>query len=374
MALNSRINYLDYAKALSIFFVISIHVGFYQLNSFALFAMPLFFVVTGYSFTAGKRSVKDNIFLRFKSIMLPFWIFMLSFAVLEVIRAYLFGYGDYRMIFPAFAKAIYGSGIIPFENNITAYLKEIMSYKAHPSIGVDTILPISCHLWFLPATFTGYVMFLPLAKLSDKRGIIKLISIVVLLLVSSIEVVFPSVYQLPFGIGRGALAAAFMLVGYWLKCNNLFKKSHRLNISLSIIALAIFIISLCLGSDGSSFVRSYYGPYGFVSVLITFVGGVCGSILLLQLCRLIDNLPFAKIKNFLSYVGRNVMIFYLLHMLVKFILDAIYIFVFNGGEVMLDEYKMALLPENALFYMLSEVVLIIAICSLIARLLEHKKR
>lgn len=370
-----RIDFLDYAKAIAIFFVISVHVGFDKLNNIFLFVLPLFFVVTGYTFTLGKRSLKENIILRFKSIMIPFWIFMILYTCIDVLRAYLFEYGNYEVMFSSLAKSIYGSGIIPFNNNLTEYFKEMMSYKSQPTSGVDIILPASCHLWFLPATFIGYVMFASLVKPTRDKPWLKLICIIALILFSSLEVVFPSLCQLPFGIGRGALGAAFMLVGYSLKDKEFFEnKSFKFNVIIFVLSSIIFVSSLCLGSDGSAFVRSYYGPYGILSVFITFIGGTCGVILLLKLCCLIDKIPFAKVKSILSFIGKNVMVFYVFHMLFKFVLDAIYINCFHYGEdILLDEYKMALLPENSMLYMIFEVFIILVLCFLFVKIYNKCK-
>ena len=93
----NRISFLDYAKALSILFVISVHVGFSRLNHVLLFAMPLFFLVTGYTFQATKRTWREHVLLRFKAIMLPFWGFMLLYTIIEMLRAELFAYSSFRM-------------------------------------------------------------------------------------------------------------------------------------------------------------------------------------------------------------------------------------------------------------------------------------
>ena len=370
MIKNNRVNYLDYAKAIAVFFVIAIHVGFYQLNDIILFAMPLFFIITGYNFTPKKRTLKEDILIRFKSIMVPFWIAMLFYAIIEVIRAYIFGYGTYEIIFSSLAKLIYGSGIIPFQTNVTEYLKGIMSYKTQPVVGVDVILPSNCHLWFLPATFIGFVMFAIIIKGCEKKHWIKGLCIIGLLLLSSLEVIFPCVMQLPFGIGRGAIGATFMIVGYYLKEYKVFEnKSVIFNIGICLITSVVFILALCLGSDGSSMVRSVYGPYGLVSVFITFIGGSCGAILFIELCRVVEKIPVDSLKKFLSFSGKNAIVFYIAHMFVKFLLDVFYISILNQGNAgLLDAYKMGLLAENSLLFMLIEVVLIIVICAFIAKL------
>ena len=64
---------IDYAKAVCIIFVVFVHTGFSILNNIFLFAMPMFFAATGYTFSLGKQSIRQNIVLRFKSIMLPFF-------------------------------------------------------------------------------------------------------------------------------------------------------------------------------------------------------------------------------------------------------------------------------------------------------------
>lgn len=371
----NRINYLDYAKVFAIICVISIHVGFYQINKVLLFAMPLFFMITGHTFTFGKRSLKESITLRFKTIMLPFVIYMFVYALVEVLRANIFGYGNYKVLLVSLMNFIYGSGIIPFSGRFTGYLRSIMDYKMQPSTGVDLILPSNCHLWFLPATFTGFVLFATILHFANNKNWVKFIFLIPLLFVSCLEVLFPSLNQLPFAIGRGAIGACFMLVGNILKESSFFEKTSKISkLLIFVLCLSIYLVALYYGSDGSSMVRSYYGPYGLLSVLLTFIGGISGAILLLQVCRFIEKLPFTRIKNMLSFMGKNVITFYVLHMLVKFLLDVFYVFVINSGDkILLDEYKMGLLPQNSLIFMIFEVMVIIVVCLIVAKLKNYLK-
>lgn len=368
-----RIQFLDYAKAFGIFCVVSIHVGFYQVENIVLFAMPVFFATAGFNFDPAKRTLKETLALRFKTILLPFWGFMAFYAALEFIRGPLFGYGSWELLFASLAKMIYGSGVIPAGPNITAFLKEVLSYKAQTHIGADVILPLNCPLWYLPAMFTGYVMFASLVEQTRKNHWIKAISVIVLLLVASVEVVFPSLCQLPYGIGRGAIGAAFMLVGFWIKDSGAFEKtSVKFHGLTGLLSLIIYVSSIFLGSNGSAMVRSYYGPYGALSVFITFIGGTAGIWLTFEVCRGLEKLPIAGIKRLLSFVGRNVIVVYSLHMGVKFLLDAIYIVgLHRGDSQLLDQYMMGLLPDQSFWYMIFEVVVILAVCLLAA---QHRSR
>lgn len=370
-----RSNYIDYAKALCIVMVVFIHTGFSALNNIILFAMPLFFAATGYTFSMGKRSFGENIIIRFKSIMLPYFLLMLFYTLVEMLRAKLFGYGDARVAYPALINTVYGSGIIPLNGGIFDYLKEIMSYKAQPQTGVDLILPANCHLWFLPAMFTAYLIFSSVVKFVRKNHLSKILVVICLILFASVEVVFMQTYQLPFGLGRGAIGAAFMLFGFWIKEYKLLEnKSKRYYIITNILALVIFVGALYSGSDGSALVRSIYGPHGVLSVFATFVGGVAGIWLIMSLCMIIEKLPTKQIKKLLSYTGRNVMTVYSWHMAVKFLFDAVYICLIKASDFsMLDEYKMGLMPQNSMCFMLFEAIAVISICLLFPKIRKKYK-
>jgi fucose 4-O-acetylase-like acetyltransferase len=365
-----RKNYIDYAKALCIVLVVFIHTGFSALNNIILFAIPLFFAATGYTFSIGKRSFRQNIILRFRSIMLPYFLLMLFYTLIEMLRANLFGYGDARVACPALVNTVYGSGILPLNGGVFDSLKEIMSYKAQPQMGVDLILPANCHLWFLPAMFTAYLIFSLVVKFVRKNHLSKLLVVICLILFASVEVVFTQACQLPFGLGRGAIGAAFMLFGFWIKEYKLIEnKSKIYYILTNIFALVLFIGALYFGSDGSAFVRSIYGPHGALSVFAAFIGGVAGIWLILSLCRMIENFPMKRLKKLLSYTGRNVMTVYAWHMAVKFLFDAVYIYLIKVSDFsMLDEYKMGLMPQTSMYFMAFEAIAVISICLLFPKI------
>lgn len=369
-----RNNYIDYAKALCIAFVVFVHTGFSALNNILLFAMPLFFAATGYTFTIGKRNLKQNIILRFKSIMIPYFLLMLFYTLIEMLRANLFGYGDARVAYSALVNTVYGSGIFPFDGGIFDSFKEIMSYKAHPLTGIDLILPTNCHLWFLPAMFTAYVIFSSVVKIVRKNHLSKVLVVIFLVLLASVEVVFPQACQLPFGLGRGLIGATFMLFGFWIKDYKLIEnKSGGYYILTNALSLILFVGALYIGSNGSAFVSSYYGPYGVLSVFATFIGGAAGVWIVLSLCMIIEKLPTRQIKKLLSYTGRNVMTVYAWHMAVKFLLDAVYICIIKASDFsVLDGYKMGLMPQTSMYFMFFEAIAVIAICLLFPKIKQRK--
>ena len=375
----TRNNFIDYAKALCIIFVVFIHVGFSSLNNIILFAMPVFFAATGYTFSYGKRRILQNVTQRFRTVMVPYFMLMLVYTLVETIRANLFGYGDVSIAYPSLANAIYGSGIIPFNGGIFDKLKLLMSYKAQLQNGVDLILPSNCHLWFLPAMFTAYTLFVFLVKIARRNHFLKIVSVLFLLIFASVEVIIPGFCQLPFGLGRGAIGAAFMLLGFWIRDYNLLEnKSKTYYLITNLLAVALFIISLMSGANGSALVRSVYGQYGILSVLATFIGGVSGIWVVCSLCMGIEKLPFEGVKNLLSYIGRNVMTVYAWHMAYKFLFDVVYIMLIKSSDLsLLDEYKMGLMPENSMWFMLFEAIAVIVICLLWSKIIckvKHLKK
>ena len=300
--------------------------------------------------------------------MLPYFLLMLFYTLIEMLRARLFGYGNAAVVLPSLVNTVYGSGIIPFDG-VFDKLKVIMSYKAQPQTGVDLILPTSCHLWFLPAMFVAYAIFSSLVKFVQKNHLLKVLAIFCLILFASAEVVFPKLCQMPFGLGRGAIGAAFMLFGFWLKDHQLIEnKSRRYYILTNLLALILFIGALYLGSNGSALVRSVYGPYGALSVFLTFIGGASGIWLMFSLCKIIEKLPREHPKKLLSYTGKNVMTVYAWHMAVKFLFDAVYICIIKASDFsLLDEYKMGLMPQTSMYFMLFEATATIAICLLCSK-------
>ena len=106
----SRLSFIDYGKALGILFVLMIHAGMSSLNEYVLFAMPLFYIATGYTLNLQKRNLKQFAKTRFLKLMIPFWAFSALDILLEIARAYFYRYGTYKIAIPALINMAYGSG------------------------------------------------------------------------------------------------------------------------------------------------------------------------------------------------------------------------------------------------------------------------
>ena len=88
---------------------------------------------------------------------------------------------------------------------------------------------------------------------------------------------------------------------------------------------------------------------------------------------IIEKLPTKQIKKLLSYTGRNVMTVYAWHMAVKFLLDAVYICIIKASDFsVLDGYKMGLMPQTSMYFMVFEAIVVIAICLLFPKIREKR--
>ncbi len=360
MKKNTRFGFIDLGKSIAIIFILLIHNGFSELNNVVLFAMPLFFFSSGYLFTPGKRTLRQTATAQFRKILVPFWGLMIVYAVIELIRAPYIGYGEPEIIRPTI-NAIYGSSILPNPNGIFDALRSIRTYNSDPN-SIVLISPTYCHLWFLPAFFTASIIFSFIVERVRKLSF-KVIAIIALVFLSSLESVIPELYQLPYGIGRGFMGAAFMLVGFEMRKVAIFESVKRqAAIPLFIIGLCVAVASILLGSTGSAYIASYYGEYGIFSTYLTFIGGLGALFCVLYICKLLCDAISISEKSLSTIIGRNTMSIYGWHFLIIFILDVLYINIFST-TFKPDAYYMALLPvDTAWWYILLKVVAIIAIC------------
>ena len=234
-----RIEYLDYAKAIAIVLVMLDHRDTY-LGVFVCCALPLFFMSSGITTNIDKYSFKDYLMHNTKRLLPPFWVAMLVYTALELIRGPLVGYGDTSLAIPGLVNTIYGSGKFPVIGPFTERLVEIMSFKQQfdPKT-VEAILPLNCHLWYLTAFYSGCAVFFCCKKLNKRNSLaMDGLMIVVLLFLTAIEVM-PHMCQLPYGLGRGFLCAAYMLVGSRIK--SMLAEENKMKIALAVIVSSIAV-------------------------------------------------------------------------------------------------------------------------------------
>jgi len=366
--MSKREAFIDYGKALMIILVIAFHVGFDTLEKISYIMMIYFFLVSGYTYVVKKKSLKDRIISRFKTVLIPFWILMAVYAIVEIIRGSLLGYGGTEMIVPSFIGAIYGSSHnLPFIKGISEGIVEIMSYKPQDAGFVDVILPTNCHLWFLPAMFCGSVIFFIYIEKVKRTKIKDTLFIIFCVLIASLETL-PFMIQLPYGLGRGFLAAASMLVGYILKEKDVFNIKGKFNL-LYLLVLVITIVCYYLGGKDAALVRSVYGPYGMIGTFIVFIGGVTATIIILKLLKPLNNI---NKDNIILDIGRNTMFIYSWHMIFLNLIALIFLVLFKIMPER-DIYFMKIIPSDYKALMILTIVLSILACMVVIKIKNRIK-
>ncbi len=104
----------------------------------------------------------------------------------------------------------------------------------------------------------------------------------------------------------------------------------------------------------------YYGPYGVLSVLLTFVGGAGSVLFILMLCQLLEKSPLRVVKKVLADIGNQSMDIYLWHFLIVFVLDAVAVAVF-GAKLSPDIYYMELFTSGHVLYRIFKILVVFGV-------------
>lgn len=265
---SNRIEWIDLLRGIAMLLVIWGHVDRTDRLFFIItgsFKMPLFFAITGYLFKDRNGDIKQFLSKLLKTIIVP-WV-ILSLIWLKPFYALLRG------------KI----------GNIPIYLYNFISGK---------------DLWFMPCIVLAEVIFFLILKLikDDRLRYLAMCSIAVFGIVLS-----------EFGIGRFAMfdvactAQAFLMFGYWFKNNEESLRtiiSFRRSLILVLIYAGMILLSLALfpGSSIDVHKNRYYNyplcaAMSFVSLLLLFIIA-----------------PKINLKlNWIRFVGRNTLVFYIVH-------------------------------------------------------------
>ena len=358
--MKEKIQFINYAKAISIILVVITHLGYNVPPFFQLFFMPVFFVCSGYVFQLNDQNFGSYVKKKAKRLLFPFWLAMLIYTVVDLFRARYYGFAPAPTVIKyGLTETIYGSGMFPVIGKLGNALAKINPWPELTTPPVDIILPSNCHLWFLPAMFSACCIYYPFAKYKENiKGAWKFLLILLILAIGGIETI-PGFGQLPYGFGRGCVGAVCILFGNWIREKKILEQENKIRLLLYFsVGLAVSIVTICFGATSASMVISYYGPYPFVSVLLTAIGGCASSLVFLILCRFIEQIPFNRLKELLSAIGNNSMTIYLWQFLIIGIADFIFLSL-TGIDVEPASFYMVVVSPRYFWYKLPLLFLII---------------
>lgn len=305
---NNRWVYLDVAKGIGIILVVMSH----TIEKFPFgtklilsFFMPLFFIASGYVYTPNKRSKKENIIRRSKSILRPYitynviiytvWLGKIFFSSERSIAKL----QDY---FRPIVGAIYSRYclyVLGTKDNIN-----LLTINNHP-------------LWFLTCMFLSSVIFYMLVEhsLINKKYSIIINSSLILItyLFTKSNILFP------WSLDCAFLGAFYMLAGAQIKNVHYIKKPF-LKYCTILIGSIFWILLANWNGDVNMSVR-YYGQKGIFSILVFCFTGVWGSFIIFEGSKRIQNNLLGKV---LANLGKETIVILGLHAVILDFINKIF--------------------------------------------------
>jgi len=280
-----RLDYLDMAKGIGIFFVVLGHIEFIQENTLRWifsFHMPLFFVIGGMlSFIKreDERSAKEILLKKARGILIPY----LSFSLILL------------------TMAATGYFLQPGSVTVEGLSRQL----------VDSVTGYGLHiLWFLPAYFlasSGFVLLSKYQKPGIRNGIVLGWAVLALYLsrywgldqyVTMEYTLWEfAVWDFVIVLLRALLAGPFVLLGWYLAC---WLPKIPGNIQKGLSLLWIPGSLLALGTEVFDLHYLHVEPLHYLTAVLSCTGLLC----------LMKSLPGSRV---LSYLGRNSLVIMCTH-------------------------------------------------------------
>lgn len=283
-----RINWIDWAKALTMGLVVLGHFGHWGkgviLQEFIYsFHMPLFFLLSGYLHKQPDK-LKNLLSKNIKTLVVPYILLNLSVFVI------MFPYYHY--------------------SNIS------IQHRLFNFIICECPLP-SSPCWFLISLFFVKAISFYILKL---RHFLR-ISIVVFLSASCFYISQKLKINIYFSIDAAFIAISFYIAGYYLKQYQIVEKLK--NNYISLILIAITFISLCIGNFINGKVDIHTCNFGKYLILF-YVDAFIGCAMVVSLCKLLDNMEF----NFIKRMSSGTLVILAFHTSLIILFNYVYFHVF----------------------------------------------
>ena len=319
--MKNRIDEIDIIKGILILFVISTHAaGFSGLkglyptmthfsSAFGLIAMVSFYMLTGYTYNQGNKTIVQAIGKRIKAILLPYYTYCVPMIAVLFI---LFIPIEHRTI------GWFVDGVIA----IIFQLQSTYIFSNGTSVHEMMYSVFAC--WFIFQLLAAFLVFVPVYHLvENKKLYVKIATALVLLGIGAVLYhlniqklngeFFPPVckmFVLPniFGISGllmiGKCASIVNLLDIGNQC-----KSKR--VIYSTVSLAIVAIGIATDDYMYDFPIGKWGAFGEISYFITSIYGIALIVLLGNISYVIKRNK--TVKNTLLFFGENTLDFLLLH-------------------------------------------------------------
>ena len=266
--MGKRIEYIDLAKGICMIMVIILHIGGIgierdiYIEAFWLFMLPLFFILSGYFFSASS-GFKSFVWKKTKTLLFPYLIF--SFPVFL-----------YNILY-------YYSHTFSWE-----YVLQNSSIHNHP-------------LWFVFSLYLMSICFYLLYTYINKYNVL-----IIIIIILSFLGVYLRRFNIDIKYTNSLEYMVYFYIGYYWRI-----KGDESIIQNRTVNLAIIIIFFCIAIPYQ--LNDYFRELTLMTPLY-FVGAFTGSFIMIQFCRKIRSI------HLINFIGRNSLICLCVHMYILFVL------------------------------------------------------
>lgn len=268
--------------------------------------MPLFFFLSGYTFKNGK-SFYIFIKERTQRLIVPYILYNIVFIVAFTAVGYL---ENRQEIKNACIGAVYSRYCLyPYTSEYNVYFFTVYNGA----------------MWFLTALFLSSILFYLIVEKELDLKIYIPAMLALLLGISYVMTKLPVL--LPWSLDTAFIGAAFMVCGNQAKKRNIFSPemcSVKNRDGIWILMTAVYI-GLCSNNGSVNMSVRIFGNREY-SILLFFLIGIIGSMLLLCLCKMLE---FKKTGYLLAYIGGHSMEILILHLSVFRMVDLLMIRLFT---------------------------------------------
>lgn len=302
MSNKKRINWIDYAKAISIFCVVLIHANIpYPTRGFIrIFLIPLFFFLSGiFANTQRYISFRDFFINKGLHILIPYLFFNILTYLFWVFVGRNFGYDADSSIewWRPLLGIIYGE-----YSHLTHYIP----------------------LWFLACLFSVECLYYIIFR-NIKTTLIYWLTVVSLGIVGGINYAFNPI-ALPWGLSIAFPMMVFYAVGAFFSPRIIANDYRILHIKNTGIWMIVSFVSMLLvyhfNTGEVCVFKNEYGNY-----ILFYIGAFSGILFMHIICRWLEYLE--KYLSWLSYIGKNTLIILCLHLLIFSFIKGITFWLFD---------------------------------------------
>lgn len=334
--MQKRIEFIDIAKALGILAVMMSHgigfpfgTGYYFCASF----IPLFFVLSGYTYKSG-RTFGENIKRKIGRIGVAYFFYSGVLLVLSIgVKFALHEEITLRYLRDAIIGVVYSTNSLYYPHTVK------------PNITFFIIQ--NGPLWFLTCFMIGSVLFYAAARfLKSRMGFLLtfLGGVGMTVLLSFLPI------RLPWSMDTAFAGMSFMVFGYYLRWEKAFEKCSKWY--WAILTVAAYI-GLCSLNPGIAMSQREYGPYGIGSIFLFFIIGMAGALCYIIISKLLRHIPL--IKAWMVFIGQHTLPILAFH-----------VFIFLCVDTVLSMMGIAYIERGAVYWLVGafKIVLAIGICCL----------